>query len=332
MVVEDSRVVQAYLGACLRGIPDLEVVAIESDGVTAVATALEVLPDVILMDIELPGQSGIEATKQIMARRPTPVLVLSAHLDGADNPRPFEALAAGAVEVIPKPDGAGFGEIDALRARLAASLHAAMASSPRRMSAVHGIRALATTLPPTVVAIASSTGGPAALHALLTALPAPYACPVVVAQHIEFGFEAGLCQWLSTTGHRVEIGVVGQRPQAGVVSVLRADANYVVDAGGAIARHPGGPERPRPSGDLLLTSVAERYGARAMGIVLSGMGRDGSVGLRALHERGCRTAVQDQASSVVFSMPSSALANGAATQALAPAALAQWLLQAQEAR
>lgn len=328
IVVEDSRVVQAYLVACLRGIAEVEVVAVIADGHEAVRVAVEQRPDVVFMDIELPGQDGIAATRQIMQQAPCPIVVLSAHLDGANATRPFEALAAGAVDVLRKPEGAALSDVGALRERLERSLLSIARARPRRISGVRHERAHVDGGPVDVVAIACSTGGPAALHTLLEALPAPYPRPILIAQHIEPGFEEGLCRWLRSTGHDVRVAAAGMPADAPGVWVLPAHTNSVVGPDGRFATYNGGPAQPRPSGDLLLASVAQRWGARAIGLVLTGMGRDGAAGLLVMRNAGAQTAVQDRSSCIVFGMPSAALANGGAVRALAPVELARWLAAA----
>ncbi len=326
LLVEDSRSVVAFLEQLLRREPDIELLPAVSNGQDAVAAVRRWSPHLVLMDLVLPGMDGVDAIAEIMATAPCPIVVLSAQLDTPGRDRTFESLTAGAVDVLAKPTGGGVEAVREFRERLLRTVrtmaHARvvgrrrpgmrMPAVPRGLSggAVREGRACA------LLAIGGSTGAPPLVYDLLKALPAPAPFPVVVAQHIVHGFEPGFATWLKGTGHRVEVAAGGEWLEAGVVYVSPSDRDLVVSGGRLRTQHSRGVAVP--SVDALFESVAEFYGARGVGLLLTGMGEDGARGLLAMRRAGALTVTQDSGSCVVDGMPGTARQLGAASQTLTP--------------
>lgn len=303
VICEDSR---TYAWALRR--------ALEHDGANSVVgvftTAEETLdalpslrPDLVTMDLELPGISGIEAIGHVMRTGPVPILVLSARLDERSGPR--AALAAGALDALPKsrldlsdPSGA---DASALRRRASLLAEARLPRPEHVRSTRFGL-----------VGICASTGGPQALSTLLRALPTTFPMPVLVVQHITAGFVDGLAQLLDQGAPLpVRVARDGLRPERGI-TLAPDGADLVVTAAGRLAldrRRQPGPHRP--AGDVLLASIAEHSGADAAAVVLTGMGKDGAAGARAVRDAGGLTIAQDEATSAIFGMPRAAIESGA---------------------
>ena len=327
VLVEDSLVQRAHLARVLALEGDIVVVAQAADADAAVEAVLEHQPDVVTMDLQLPGGGGRLAIERIMAEHPVPILVLSGIIDGADAQPAVEALAAGAVDALPKPLRWTTEDERELR-RTVRDL--AKAQIPGR-----------TTGPPPeptrlrraphrspVIAIAASTGGPAALTALLAGLETADA-PILVVQHIHSAFAAGFAAWL-TSASRLPVRVVsdGETPEPGTIYVAPPGVHLTLGADGQL-HLPIEPEGdPRPSADVLFRSLADAAGAAGTGVVLTGMGSDGASGLLALREAGGRTYAQDEASSTVFEMPRAAHEAGAVEMLLPPDRLASVVLMA----
>jgi two-component system, chemotaxis family, protein-glutamate methylesterase/glutaminase len=327
LLVEDSRSVVAFLEQILRREPDIELLPAVSNGRDAVAAVRRWNPNLVLMDLVLPGMDGVDAIAEIMATAPCPIVVLSAQLDTPGRDRTFESLKAGAVDVLAKPTGGGVEGVKEFRERLLRTVrvmaHARVVGRKRpslRTAAVRpvppAVSAVPEARPCSLVAIGGSTGAPPLVYDLLRALPAPTPFPVVVAQHIVRGFEQGFARWLAGTGQRTEVAEGGEWLTPGMVYVSPADRDLVV-SGGRLRTQPSRGVAV-PSVDALFESVAGFYGSRAVGLLLTGMGEDGARGLLAMRRAGALTVAQDGASCVVDGMPGTARALGAASQILTP--------------
>jgi two-component system, chemotaxis family, protein-glutamate methylesterase/glutaminase len=335
LIVEDSAVTRAHLTYVIEEDPDLEVVGQAKDGEQAVAMARDLSPDVILMDVHLPVLDGYEATRQIMERTPIPIVMATASSSQAETRGGFAALEAGALILISKPPALWDDGHEAAADELVRTL--------KLMSEVKVVRRWADginrpgephTLPPRapqIVAIGASTGGPQAISAILGALPGALNVPVVLVQHISEGFIAGFTEWLdSRTPMRVRLARRGEGLAPGTVYVADGGTHLTVTRDG----HAALDTQPlkngfRPSIDRLFDSVATAYGREAVGVLLTGMGKDGADGLRHLREAGAHTIAQDEASSVIFGMPGEAVRIGAACDVLPPAGIAEalWALE-----
>ena len=270
-------------------------------------------PDVVVVDLS--GQEALKAIERVMAERPVPVIALHPGvLSGAEA---FQALALGAVEVVERPaePGADFWLAVGRKLMLLAEVRV---SRPVQMQMARGERPAPTDAPYPLVAIASSLGGPKALSVVLRMLPKDFPAPVCICQHISEGFTEGLAQWLgSETPLRVVEATDGEEMVPGSVYIARSGSHLVVRAKGRLALDTSPSVRGfRPSCDVLLTSAAESFGTRVLGVILTGMGRDGARGLKEIRERGGRTIAQDKATCAVYGMPKEAVRLGAAEEIL----------------
>jgi two-component system chemotaxis response regulator CheB len=337
LLVDDSRSFRAVLRHILSRAPGVEVVGEASDGHEAVSLVRTLRPDVVTMDVRMPHRDGLSALEEIMRVAPTPVVVVSAEADGLAQQLSFRALQLGAIEVLAKPREPGTQRFErqaeairqAVRAvaglvlvgrRRAPTPPAAPAPAPRPRQDPPALPRPGAPLPAggaDVVAIAASTGGPAALATILAALPGDLPTPLLVAQHIAAGFEAGLARWLgSTTRLAVRIAEHGAALVRGTVYVALDGRHLGVSRGRIHLSDEPPVEGFRPSATHLFASVAREYGPRAAGFVLSGMGSDGAGGLALVRTAGGYTAAQSEATSVIFGMPRVALECGAAAHEL----------------
>ena len=328
-VVEDSAVTRRLLVRLLQAAGDFEVVGSASNGLDAVEQVAAIRPDVVTMDIHLPGIDGIEATRRIVERTGTPILVVSGSSNVTDRTL-FDVLEAGALGVVRRPLAPGLPAAAERRDRLLQELRTiAKLSTP--VSTARGARArrarpddpaLPATRPPTAarrriaaIGLAASTGGPAALRRVLVDLPGD-APPVFVVQHMSPGFLGGFAAWLGDVAPgRVSIALDGEPVRPGTILVAPDDRHLGVDAQRRVRLIDSAPVNGhRPSADVLFASLSEAYGAAALGVVLTGMGRDGADGLDMIRRCGGITLAQDRASSVVYGMPAVAAERGAAQQ------------------
>jgi two-component system chemotaxis response regulator CheB len=338
LVVDDSALVRQILEDELQRDPMIEVVGTASDPYFARDKIVQLNPDVITLDIEMPRMDGLTFLRKLMAHHPIPVIVVSS-LSARGGEIAMEAIEAGAVEVMCKP-GAAYtvGDMsvqlaDKIKAaaRVTVSKRAAAKPSPAAANASAAPRLSMTKTTNKIVAIGSSTGGTEALRALLTALPAN--CPgIVIVQHMPEHFTKSFADRLNTLcqmevkeaedGDGVYQGRVLIAPGSYHTLVKRSGARYNVQvkSGPLVSRH-------RPSVDVLLKSVAMYAGQNAVGVMLTGMGRDGADGMKQMHDAGAKNIAQDEASCVVFGMPKEAIAAGGVDYVLPLDAIPQKILQ-----
>lgn len=325
LVVDDSAASRTLLRGILEADPDLEVVGEATDGAEAVAQAGRLAPDVITMDVDMPGIDGLEATRLIMAGVPRPIVLVSAvFTPNLDNS--FLALEAGAVTLLEKPNGPGSPAFAREAAEVVATVKLMAGVQLVRRSPPRGLdgpppgvsMAPGPAEPLRLVAIAASTGGPPAVAQILRSLPADWTVPVLIVQHIGTGFDAGLVRYLDGCSPlSVSLAEHGQDVRHGGVHVAPADHHLGVTAGHRLTVTAGEPiDGYRPSANHLFRSVAAAFGFRAAGVVLTGMGHDGADGLLVLRREGGFTVAQDQATSVVYGMPRQALLRGATGRVL----------------
>jgi two-component system, chemotaxis family, protein-glutamate methylesterase/glutaminase len=343
LVVDDSASVRAVLRRFFSWTDDIQVVGEAADGEAAVAAVEALAPDVVLMDLVMPGLDGYRAIERIMERRPTPILVLSSKAARDQVRTAFEALRRGAVEVLPKPEDTEswrhLAEVLPAVVREVAGRHAASpaaAPAPPRRARRRGPAPVEeeATLPRRDLrwlAIGASTGGPSAVADLLAALPAKPPVSVLVVQHISPGFEGGLVDWLAgECGLDVRLARDGESPAPGVVRLGPPGAHLRVGADGRLELDRTTPpwRGHRPAVDELFLSLARTVPSRVAAVLLTGMGTDGVQGMAELARQGALTLAQDEASSVVWGMPRAAIEHGAASKALPPPEIAREVARA----
>ena len=338
LVADDSPSARGLIRGILEADPDVEVVGQATDGLEAVTLAGRLAPDVITMDVDMPGLDGLEATRRIMASAPRPIVLVSgAFPPGVDNS--FRALEAGAVTLLGKPPAPGTPDFAREAAELVATVKLMAGVKLVRRNARRPAAAAPAPPPPPpehgdapleAVAIAASTGGPPAVATVLRALPAGWAVPVLVVQHIGAGFDTGLVRYLADCTPLPVFLAEDRRPLAGGgVHVCPAERHLAVSAGRRLRVTAAEPiEGYRPSANHLFRTVAGVYGAGAAAVVLTGMGRDGAEGLLAVRRAGGLAIAQDQATSIVYGMPRQAVLRGAAEavlplEAIGPALVAR---------
>ncbi len=330
LVVEDSLSIRKRILEILGADPDLEVVGEAEDGKTAIELCQALRPDVMTLDMMLPVMTGLAATEYIMAYCPTPILIVSASTNRGELFRTYEALAAGALDVLDKPTGK---ETDGewehrlistvkLLARIKVITHPRAKLGNRRypLQIPSSLETRESSASCELIAIGASTGGPAAMRDLLKALPRNFPLPILFLLHLGRTFAGSFAEWLDGQSPlRVSYARDGEPlPKAGQGRVLMAppDRHLVLRQGKL--RLTSDPERHscRPSVDVLFESLALESGPNCAACLLTGMGRDGAQGLLAIRQRGGTTVAQDEASSVVYGMPREAVLLGAAERIL----------------
>lgn len=311
--------------------PEFMVVGTARDGDEALDRIRSLRPDIVTLDIEMPKMDGLETLTRIMSEMPRPVVMLTAAKSDPAGSVSIRSLELGAVEVVRKPSGPvsvdlGSVQTDLLRALTAASM--VRMSHSRPTPAAQPVVDMPTrddspNPARTAVAIAASTGGPKALYEVLANLPKSLGVGVLVVQHMPAEFLGSLANRLSQLGnYPVSIARHGEMVKEGRVYLAPGDRHMVVTAQGGVSRIriESGPAicGVRPSADPLFKSAADAFGENLVGVVLTGMGKDGSEGLRAIREAGGGAIVQDRATSIIYGMPRVALATAGADRVVAP--------------
>ena len=308
LIVDDSTLAREALRAILEDDPDIEVVGEAKDGTEGVKKTYELKPHVITMDLKMPMMNGIEAIEEIMENLPTPIIVVS----GMDTKVIVSALTIGAMDFVSMSD-----RIDEIakelveKIKIASRVHPLRRIRCRPILKKETIGKKASTYK--IVAIGISTGGPQALQVLLGCLPANFNASIVVVQHISSGFIGGLVEWLKSISHiDVRLAKTGDVLKSGTVYFAPDDYNMMIGATGIISLKEDTTKRMIhvPSIDELMRSVADSYGERSIGVLMTGMGSDGVEGMRAIKWAGGTTIAQDEATSVVFGMNKVAIERG----------------------
>ncbi|HEY9749824.1 MAG TPA: chemotaxis-specific protein-glutamate methyltransferase CheB, partial [Allocoleopsis sp.] len=325
-LVEDSPVSLVILKRMLTSTPDIEVVGTARNGIEALELIPQAQPAVICTDFYMPGMDGLEFTRQIMAKYPRPILVISASVQPDNTQNIFQLLDAGAVDVFPKP-GAGLAtDYELVKQELISKIKVLsgvtvftkyrLSSARQTPPTLNPLHLTNTSVRDTVarraLVIGASTGGPQALHAILAQLPANLPFPVLCVQHISEGFLQGLVNWLKVECRlNIKIAQAGEVPVSGTVYFAPERTHLELDNQGKfICLESALVDGHRPSVTVTFKSVAKFYGKAAIAILLTGMGKDGAEGMRAISAAGGITIAQDEKSSIVFGMPKEAIAMG----------------------
>jgi two-component system chemotaxis response regulator CheB len=338
LVVEDSPVAREFLLYILDSDPEIKVVGTATNGKQALAALEDIKPDVITMDIHMPEMDGFEATRRIMETSPTPIVIVTANENPREVRTSFRAIEAGALAVVPRPRGLDHPEFESNASELVQTVKlmsevkvikrwnrtrtAASVTAVREID-VNGDRGDVE-----VVAIGASTGGPVALQSILTGLSRDFPVPVLVVQHMAPGFTPGFVGWLNQTSLLpVHLPADGEAMLSGHAYVAPDGFQMALGVKGRVAlSRDAAPEYGlRPSVSFLFRSLAEVYGQKAVGVLLTGMGKDGAAELQLMKGRGAITFAQDEESSVVHGMPGEAIKLGAASYVLPPDKIAEAL-------
>lgn len=333
LVVDDSAVVRKILSEKLATRPDVEVVGAAPDPYIARDKILALKPDVLTLDIEMPRMDGLSFLRKLMKYHPMPVVILSS-LSPQGSRKALEAIEAGAVDVMGKPGGPY--SVEDVELELAEKIRVAARAKPRARQQMRPAPPVACKLDRGyhrhLVAVGASTGGTEALRMILEPLP-PQMPPVVVVQHMPPGFTAAFAKRLDELCQvKVREAADGERLAPGTVLVAPGDYHMLLrrDGSGYAVSLKKGPKvfHQRPSVDVLFQSAAEVAGSKAVGIILTGMGKDGAFGLLRMRQAGATTLAQDESTSVVYGMPREAARLGAADKVLAIDRMTEGLLEA----
>ncbi len=333
LIADDSAVARDFLVHLINNQPDMRVIGAAKNGAEAVAAVKSLHPNIVVMDSNMPVLDGFRATRQIMEEVPTPIVIISASLSPEEVSTTFKAVEAGALAVLAKPVGWGhpsFGpvsetfvqtirlmsEVKVVRRRGASTRASKAAVVPERKN---------PRVQAGVVAIGASTGGPQVIQTILSHLNPALAAPVLVVQHISPGFVQGFVDWLGkTTRFPVKLADAQEKLRPGQAYIAPDGVHLGLQGRGFLLLSKAPPENGlRPAVSYLFRSVAASYGRQAVGVLLSGMGRDGAAELRLLREAGAVTIAQDQDSAVIFGMPGEAVRLGAACHVAPPEEIAR---------
>lgn len=333
LVVEDSPVVREFLVFILGSDPSIRVVGTASNGEEAIEAVKHYRPDVITMDIHMPKMDGIDATRRIMETTPTPIVVVSGSTDLQENNKTFRAMEAGALAVLRRPFGIGHPYYESTAKELVQTvILMSEVKVVRRWPQNRGEPVLQSStlagkpasvpgeMPAKIIALGASTGGPPVLQTILAMLPRNFPLPILIVQHMAYGFISSFVDWLAqSSALPVHMARQGELMLPGHVYVAPDECQMKVDYGGKIVLTQDAPENGlRPSVSYLFRSLAEVYGGNAVAGLLTGMGRDGAEELKLLRDKGAVTFAQNKESSVVHGMPGEAIKLNAATYTLAP--------------
>lgn len=343
LIAEDSPTARALLVELFGSSPDFEVAAVATNGAEAIERAIELAPDLIVMDVHMPIVDGLDATKAIMREAPTPIMMVSGSASVSDVSLGLSATQAGALILVQKPNGPGSPDFgDECRQLLGMAKAMAAVKVVRRWGAPDAPRmrrqkagvALPAVRQLRIVAIATSTGGPAALHRTLIDLPGSFPVPIVVVQHMAHGFIGGLAQWLgANVSLRVIVAEAGQVLEPGTVYIAPDNTHLGAAPDGTIMLSSSAPIGGfRPSADFLFDSFARVYGPTLASLILTGMGQDGLEGLRTVKARGGYIIAQNEASSIVFGMNGKAVEAGLADEVVPLEALGRRLIELARSR
>lgn len=316
-IANDMPLAVEALRRALAAEPEYQLIWVASNGEEAVSRCREDRPELLLMDMLMPGMDGVEATRQIMNDTPCAILIVTSDVE-RNMSRVFDAMGAGALDVVAAPSLGPQQVLDAAAVRrkihniawmIGHKTSRSVKPTPVRSADNRGKR---------LVAIGASAGGPASLVELLRQIPADFPASIVLVQHVDEVFAAGMAQWLGSESN-IPVRLAREGEVLQPTSVLLAGTNnhlYLAPEGRLVYRREPVDQVYRPSIDVFFESVATHWRGEAIGVLLTGMGRDGARGLKLMRERGFHTIAQDQASSAVYGMPKAAVALDAATEVL----------------
>ncbi|MGA1867610.1 MAG: chemotaxis-specific protein-glutamate methyltransferase CheB [bacterium] len=331
LIVDDSYTVCEYMKSIINSDDECEVIGIARNGEEAVEMTRLKHPDVITMDIHMPGINGYMATREIMENNPTPIIIVSSDIESDQAHDTFEAMQAGAVAVVKKPYGLGNPESDPLIEKIIRTI--------KLMSEIKVIKRLdkhkkkITSYPLVshfqieIVTIGVSTGGPPVIKTILSQLSENFPCPILIVQHISPGFLDSMIEWLSKNAPLpIHIAGHGDQIKQGHIYFAPDDFHMGIIQKGEIMLSKAPPEYGmRPAVSYLFRTITTTYARSAVGILLTGMGKDGALELKGMKESGATTIAQNKQSSIVHGMPGEAIKLGAVEHILSPPEIADFL-------
>ena len=336
LLIEDSQVTLVILRRILSSSPQIKVVGEARTGLEALELIPKIQPDVICTDLHMPQMDGLEFTSEVMTLYPRPILVISSWVQEEDAPHVFQLLEAGALDIFPKPSAGLTTEDKLLNQELINKIQilAGVKVFKKKRKSSSPVKSLETFssksyVKPEIVVIGASTGGPQTINELFAQLPSNFPVPVICVQHICLGFLQGFIDWLSSSCRLpIQIAKPGQIPKPGTIYFPPEQQHLELDERGRFICPDSPPlDGHRPSVTVTFKSVAKFYGRATVGILLTGMGRDGAEGMQCIAQVGGLTIAQDEATSVIFGMPKEAIDLGAAKLVLPIHAIAPRLLE-----
>jgi two-component system chemotaxis response regulator CheB len=343
LVVDDSAYNRTIITRMLESDEGVDVIGSATDGVDAIAKTLRLQPDVITLDLEMPNMDGFTFLRWLMKERPTPVLVLSSR---SDSRSVFRAMELGAVDFLAKPETRISKSIESIRDELVSKVHTVLNLEMGKVQSTIELISSERVSPPArkeddalveispieIVAIASSTGGPPAIQAILTALPPDFGAAIVISQHMPPGFTKSFAERLNKlTPLMVSEAAAGDRIGPGMVLIAPGGYHLIVrkDRAGLstelVTRSPG--DKYVPSADRMMVSVSDACGPATLGVVLTGMGKDGVEGVTAIKRKKGQCLAESEESAVIFGMPQEAIKTGTVDKVLPLSKMAEEIIQ-----
>ncbi len=334
-IVDDSVTTCEYLRAILEDDTEVTIAGIANDGSRALEEIVRLRPDVVLMDINMPGMNGYVATEKILAQYPVPIIICSTLWKPGEIAKTFQAIEVGAVTALAKPPGPGHPDftrlvkrfVNIVKAMSEVTVIARKYGNVSVSAAKKNILKRVSITKNKIVAMGASTGGPQVLLQILKQLPDSFPLPIVIVQHIADGFLEGMGIWLENNiALKIVIPKNGERLLSGRV-YLAPDGGQMSVNNNRIQLHPDAPKENQlaPSVSFLFRSIAESYGTAGIAILLTGMGRDGAQELKSIRDNGGLTIAQDAESSAIHGMPGEAIRLDGASHIMAPEQIAELL-------
>jgi two-component system chemotaxis response regulator CheB len=336
LIVDDSKVVQVFLTQLLLYDPEIEIVGVAGSGYEAIELIRVKKPDIITMDIEMPGMDGYVTSRTIMETYPTPIVIVSGVEKVSEPSNIHKYLEAGALAVVIHPAPFELTQFTSFRKELIQTVKLmseikVIKLYPRKrkdhLKPHHEVQPFENDLKRIqIIAIGASTGGPLALQMILSRLPKDLPVPILIVQHIAPGFVKVFQKMLSSSsGIKLKIAEDGEKLFAGIGYIAPDNFQMGVTRSKILLSNLPPENGSKPSVSYLFRSVAQTFGANSIGVLLTGMGKDGADELKDMRDKGAITVVQNESSSVVFGMPGEALRLGASNNALSPESISEIL-------